>query len=277
MNQFPNQPLPVSRVREGGAPFRVIPAVRGAATPPLSLPDGRSAPLSLQILRALYELQEAGPVGLRERALALKTLCGWVCEMHGIQVELQGRFPAGPAIIVANHLGYIDPLVLCSLLACSPIAKHEIEAWALIGVPLARLNVNFVRRGDAHSGATVLRRCLRTLRAGVSVLNFPEGTTSRSELRPFHWGAFWLARRSGVPLVPVGIEFDDLSLCWVDDEAFLPHYAKLWWKRQRTVRVCVGEPLDPGHYKSELDLGFAARRDISALRHPFVTPATPWE
>ena len=251
--------------------------VLGARARPASLPDERSGPLSLQILRALYELQEAGPVGLRERAMALQTLAGWICQLHGIKVEMQGRFPDGPAIIVANHLGYVDPLVLCSLLACSPIAKHEIEAWVLIGVPLARLNVNFVRRSDAHSGATVLRRCLRTLRAGVSVLNFPEGTTSRGELGPFHWGAFWLARRSGVPVVPVGIDFDDLSLCWVDDEAFLPHYAKLWWKRRRTVRVCVGEPLDPGRYKSELDLGFAARRDISALRRPFAEPTRPWE
>jgi 1-acyl-sn-glycerol-3-phosphate acyltransferase len=246
---------------------------RASVTPLPPLPAG---PPAWRVFRALVELRRAGPSQAPERAARLAELCRIVCEMHQIVVEVRGELPASPSIIVANHLGYIDPLVLCSLMPLSPVAKSEISDWALVGVPLERLNVSFVRRGDAHSGARVLLRSLRTLHAGVSVLNFPEGTTSRGGLLPFHLGAFWLARRTGLPVVPISIDFEDMGLCWVDRESFLPHYARVWWTgRSRRVRVSVGQPLDPSQYRSELDLSWAAQRSIALGRSPFGGAALP--
>jgi 1-acyl-sn-glycerol-3-phosphate acyltransferase len=231
---------------------------------------GRSGPPAWRVLRALVELRHVSPVELHQKAVRLGELCRMVCELHRIHVEVRGELPRSPAIIVANHLGYIDPVVLCGLLPLSPIAKSEISDWALVGVPLERLNVSFVRRGDAHSGARVLLRSLRALSAGVSVLNFPEGTTSRGGLLPFHLGAFWLSRRSGVPVIPIAMDFEDLAMCWVDREAFLPHYAKVWWAGgPRRVRVSVGQPLHPEQYRSELDLSWAARESIARARSPY--------
>jgi 1-acyl-sn-glycerol-3-phosphate acyltransferase len=242
----------------------------------IQAPPGRrglSAPPAWQVFRALVELRRIAPTELHSKAARLVELCRMVCDLHRIQVEVRGELPSSPSIIVANHLGYIDPVVLCSLLPLSPIAKSEISDWALIGVPLERLNVSFVRRGDAHSGARVLLRSLRTLDAGVSVLNFPEGTTSRGGLLPFHLGAFWLARRTGVPIIPVSMDFEDLGLCWVDRESFLPHYAKVCWAGgPRRVRVSVGEPLYPEDYRSELDLSWAARQSIAHGRAPYAEP-----
>ena len=226
-----------------------------------------------RVLRSLIELRRGGPVGARARAERLMELGRVVCELHRVEVELRGSLPEQPSIVVANHLGYIDPMVLCSLMALSPIAKREIADWALVGAPLERLNVSFVRRGDGHSGARVLLRSLRALREGVSVLNFPEGTTSRGGLLPFQLGAFWLSRRTGLPVVPVAIDFEDTGLCWVDREAFLPHYAKVWWAGGPwRVRVSVGEPLYPGAYRSELDLSWAAQRSIGLGRCPYPSP-----
>jgi 1-acyl-sn-glycerol-3-phosphate acyltransferase len=235
------------------------------------------------VLRALVELRRgvelhrASPAELRRKALRLRELCGRVCDMHRIDIEVRGELPESPVIVVANHLGYIDPVVLCSLLPLSPVAKSEISDWALVGVPLERLNVSFVRRGDAHSGARVLLRSLRNLEAGISMLNFPEGTTSRGGLLPFHLGAFWLSRRTGVPVVPVSVDFEDMGLCWVDDEAFLPHYARAWWHGgRRRVRVSVGQALHPENYRSELDLSWAARESIARGRTPYApVPALP--
>ena len=253
------------------APLRTVPRLH-----PL---DGAGPP-AWRVLRALFELRHAGEPGHagagepRLEAERLRQLCGVVCDMHRIEVEVRGQLPESPSILVSNHLGYIDPVVLCSLLPLSPIAKSEISDWALVGVPLERLNVSFVRRGDAHSGARVLLRSLRNLHAGVSVLNFPEGTTSRGGLLPFHRGAFWLSRRSGVPVVPISIDFEDMSLCWVDREGFLPHYARVWWVGgTRRVRVTVGEPLYPEDYRSELDLSWAARESIAGGRAPYAASA----
>jgi lyso-ornithine lipid O-acyltransferase len=230
-----------------------------------------------QVLRTLVELRRAGPALPQEQAARLGELCRMVCDLHRIQIEVLGQLPRSPAIVIANHLGYIDPVVLCALMPLSPIAKREIADWALVGVPLERLNVSFVRRGAPESGARVLLRALRALRAGVSVLNFPEGTTSRGGLLPFHLGAFWLSRRSGVPVVPVAMDFEDLGMCWVDREAFLPHYAKVWWARgSRRVRVSVGDPLWPADYRSEIELSCAARESIARARAPYAGGAVGW-
>jgi lyso-ornithine lipid O-acyltransferase len=233
--------------------------------------DGPSTPVLWRLLQSLWDLQDMGPDELAVKAARLRELCAWACELHHIAVEIRGALPEGPAIVVSNHLGYIDPVVLCSLMHVSPIAKHEISDWAFVGAPLANLNVSFVRRGSAHSGARVLRRCLSNLRAGLSVLNFPEGTTSRGVgLLPFHLGAFWLSRRTGVPIVPIGMDFESSDLCWVDDDGFLPHYAKLCVRaRRRNVRVSVASALDPARYRSEIDLCWAARDAILGVRRPY--------
>jgi lyso-ornithine lipid O-acyltransferase len=239
-------------------------------------PPSASGPSLLRLWRALEQLQRAGGADLAACAQELRRTCRQVCELHAFDVELTGSLPREPVVLVANHLGYIDPLVLCSLVACSPIAKSEILGWPLIGEPLRRMNVSFVRRGAPESGARVLKQCLRTLRSGVSVLNFPEGTTSRGGLLPFALGAFWLARKSGVPIVPVGMEFETPDMCWVDDEGFVPHYGRLLWgqlqgRRQR-VRVCVGEPIASAQFQSEIESSWAARRAIARLRRPYAEP-----
>jgi len=232
-----------------------------------------AGPSLLRFWQALQQLQRVGASGLAERAAELRRTCQQACELHGIDVELVGTLPPGPAVIVANHLGYIDPVVLCSLIPCSPIAKSEIRSWPLVGEPLRRMNVSFGRRGSPQSGARVLKQCLRTLRSGVSVLNFPEGTTSRGGLLPFQLGAFWLARKSGLPIVPIGMEFQTPDMCWVDAEGFLPHYGRIVWGKlrgkRREVRVCVGEPIDPELFQSEIASSVAARSAIAQLRRPY--------
>jgi 1-acyl-sn-glycerol-3-phosphate acyltransferase len=230
-----------------------------------------------QVVGAAASLESRITNELRERALELSRLCRRACALHGIEIELQGTLPDTPAVYVANHLGYIDPVVLCSILCCSPVAKSEIRGWPWVGGVLERLNVTFVRRGSPHSGARVLRQCLRTLEAGVSVLNFPEGTTSRGSLLPFHLGAFWLARRARLPLVPVAVDFERMDMCWVDDEAFVPHYfrmclGKLSGKPQ-SVRISIGDALDAASFRSEIDLCFAAQRAIASLRRPYIGAA----
>jgi lyso-ornithine lipid O-acyltransferase len=266
MSRYPSQPLPM--VGLGTDPAVPTPAPESVQTQ------------LLRIWRSWSELQRAGSAGLPERAQELRRVCQQACQLHGILVEVIGQLPERPAVLVANHLGYIDPVVLCSLVPCSPIAKSEIQSWPVVGEPLRRLNVSFVRRGSAQSGARVLKQCLQTLRAGVSVLNFPEGTTSRGGLLPFQLGAFWLARRSGLPILPVGMEFETPEMCWVDAEAFLPHYGRVLWGRLRgkkslNVRVCVGDPIDPAQYCSDLDSSWAARRAIAALRRPYPDAEPP--
>jgi 1-acyl-sn-glycerol-3-phosphate acyltransferase len=218
----------------------------------------------LQIVRCVRALQataDAEPVG---RAEALRELCRRLSALHGFDVRQSGELPSSPCVLVCNHLGYIDPVVLCGLLPLSPIAKQELASWPGAGRVLARSNVIFVRRGDPYSGARALRRALRALESGVSVLNFPEGTTTSGRLLPFHRGAFWLARRAGVRVVPVSMRLADPSLCWIDDQAFLPHYCRLWTRKDKRIELTFRRALDPRAFVDDVELMRAAHASIAS-------------
>ena len=91
---------------------------------PIELPPLPPGPPAWRVFRALVELRRAGPSRTQEKAARLAELCGILCGIHQIDVELRGQLPEAPSIVVANHLGYIDPLVLCSLMPLSRIASR---------------------------------------------------------------------------------------------------------------------------------------------------------
>jgi 1-acyl-sn-glycerol-3-phosphate acyltransferase len=180
-----------------------------------------------------------------QKAEWLSETCRMVCERHGFAVEVEGRLPSGTALLVANHLSYIDPVVIGSLIPCAPLAKAELADWPVVGTGARTLGVLFVKRGDVLSGARALRAALRCLREGTSVLGFPEGTTARDRLLPFRRGLFGAARIAGVPIVPLALSYDHPAAAWVGDEWFLPHYLRTAMRPVTRAFVRVGDAIDP--------------------------------
>lgn len=202
---------------------------------------------------------------LRGQAYALSRACGRICASHGLRAEISGPVPSGPVVMVANHVGYVDPVVLGSLLPCMPIAKQEIGGWPLLGAAARSLQVALVERGNPWSGARVLRAGMRALDAGVSVLNFPEGTTTHGDrLLPFRRGVFGLARIADVPVVPVLLRVQPASLAWVGSQGFLPHYLRMTAREHSTVQVTFGPALSPRRYGTAADLAHQAE---AIVRH----------
>ncbi len=182
----------------------------------------------------------------RERALALREAARRVLELHGVRVEAAGPFPLGPAILTANHVSWLDPLVVASFVPCAPLSKMDVARWPVVGTIARELGVLFVSRGDPRSGARALNAAAGALARGVSVLNFPEGTTTEGNgVLPFRGGMFGLAARLDVPVVPVAIRYDPPSLAWVGDATFLPHYLTFAARRRTRVFVRFGTPAVP--------------------------------
>lgn len=210
------------------------------------------------------------PLLWNRRALAespsglLTRLSESFCAIHELEVRVHGMLPEGPKLIVMNHLGYVDPLVLAKATPIRAIAKSEVGAWPFVGALGRAAGVSFVRRGCPRSGFRVLREVRRTFDAGGSVLNFAEGTTSiGDDVLPFHRGTFGVARHAGVKVVPVRLRFERRSLAWIDDEAFLPHYLRFISGPGETVHLEVLESIDPAEHASAESLAAATR---AALR-----------
>ena len=113
---------------------------------------------------------------------------------------------AGPALIAANHLSYLDIPFLLIFLPRPPIfvAKQEVTAIPLAGWLLRQLGTVSLRRGESDRRA--IRHSLAVLENDDALLIFPEGTRSRGGgLLAGLPGVGLLARRSGVPLVTAAI------------------------------------------------------------------------
>ena len=125
----------------------------------------------------------------------------------GIRVDADERPPPN-AIFVANHASYLDGLVLLLALPgdVAFVAKSELAEQFFAGRLLRALDTCFVERADPEAGVEDLRRVVATAAAGRPLVFFPEGTFTRAEgLREFRLGAFHVAVRTGLPVVPIAI------------------------------------------------------------------------
>jgi 1-acyl-sn-glycerol-3-phosphate acyltransferase len=202
----------------------------------------------------------------RERARVLRDAARRALHLHGLELEVSGALPAGPALLASNHVSWLDPLVVASALPCVPISKLDVSGWPVVGALARDLGVVFVSRGDPRSGARALRDAAAAFGDGIPVLNFPEGTTTTGRtVLPFRPGLFGVARREAVPVVPVAIAYDPPELAWVGDDAFLPHWLGLAGSRRARAALAFGRAIQPDPGQGAAELARAAHDEVARL------------
>lgn len=155
----------------------------------------------------------------------------------GLDFEIEGNANLRsdrPCIYVFNHQSLLDSLVLAHLLREDVVAlcKKEMADKPVFGQMLRLVDTIFVDR-DEKDQAEVLKQSLQTLASGRSLVIAPEGTRSTlGEIQPFKHGAFLLAKRAGVPIVPIVLH---------NVKDALPKGALML--RPATIRVTVMDPI----------------------------------
>lgn len=189
------------------------------------------------LFHALAELGEArtsAPRHPRAAAERLSRAVAAIARAHDVDLHVRGDLPAGPALIVANHVSYFDPIAILARCPAIPIAKGDVAGWPIIGGCARGLGVLFVQREQPLHRVRALRRVHATLAAGASILNFPEGTTTRgTHVAPFWRGTFGIAQHLGIPVIPVALRYRDPAVAWFGRATFLPHY----WRTVRQPRI----------------------------------------
>jgi 1-acyl-sn-glycerol-3-phosphate acyltransferase len=164
----------------------------------------------------------------------------------GLEIEIDGDLPRQAAVLVANHRSYADIAVISSCTPVTFVGKSEVVKWPVIGAAAVRAGTLFVKRGNVCSGARVLRRMTARVRAGTSIVVFPEGTTCAPPgIGPFQRGAFRLAAAARIPVIPVAIEYGRAADAWTDpdDASFMTHLVETFGRRRVYVRISFGAPL----------------------------------
>ena len=110
-------------------------------------------------------------------------------------------------VIVSNHQSQLDILVAFGLfIPFKWVSKAEVFNLPFIGWNMHLNRYIKLKRGDKAGIARMFADCEKALSQGNSIFMFPEGTRSRTgELKPFKPGAFILAQKMGVPILPVVI------------------------------------------------------------------------
>jgi len=169
-----------------------------------------------------------------------RTTIRLLLRLSGIPLVMQGleHLPRHePYIVAVNHASYLDgPMVLAALpVDVHYVVKRELEAQYFTRVLLRRIGAEFVERFEVQQGIQDTERLLQAVQQGRSLVFFPEGTFLRVPgLQAFHMGAFMVAARAGVPVVPVGVQGTRTIL-----------RAEQWFPRPGKVRVTVGAPMCP--------------------------------
>jgi 1-acyl-sn-glycerol-3-phosphate acyltransferase len=151
---------------------------------------------------------------LRERAVRR-----WSARLLGIcrvRVErLPGAAMPAQALVVANHISWLDIFVINALFPCRFVAKAEIRAWPVAGWLTAQVGTVFIARGSRRDLRHIFKGIVDALAQRQRVAFFPEGTVAgQGRLLPFHANLFEAAIDAGVPLQPVALAYVDAAGAW---------------------------------------------------------------
>ena len=133
-------------------------------------------------------------------------ICGVQLRVHD---QRQGHIPPR-ALIVANHVSWLDIFVVNSLQPCRFVAKSDIRSWPFIGWLCAKTGTIFISRGKASDVRRIFKGLVSSMEAGERVAFFPEGTTAaQGSLLPFHANLFEAAIDAKVPVQPYALRYLD--------------------------------------------------------------------
>jgi 1-acyl-sn-glycerol-3-phosphate acyltransferase len=133
-----------------------------------------------------------------------------------VQVEhLPGAAPLDHALIVSNHISWLDIFVINALHPCRFVAKAEIRAWPVLGWLVAQAGTVFIARGNRRDLRHIFKGLVDALGQGQRVAFFPEGTTApQGQLLPFHANLFEAAIDAKVPVQPYALAYVDAAGNW---------------------------------------------------------------
>jgi len=201
-----------------------------------------------------------------------------VCGILGITLEIEGHVPRG--LIVANHTSWSDIPVLSALAPVSFIAKKEVNTWPFFG-SLARLQRTvFVDREHRTTTGASANEMLERLKAGDTLVLFPEGTSHHGRgLKPFKSSFFGAVEKSDIPLIPVTVSYHRLhglpltmrqshAIAWIGDADLIPHLWDFLKGGPVTVKLTVHPALNPADFANRKELAAVARAAMTSALTP---------
>lgn len=241
----------------------------------------KTARLAIHIGRGLGTVAWVFPNSTTaQKEEAIKAWALAVFDLIAIKLEVDGKPPeCGPVLLAANHISWLDMVVLMASCPTRFVAKAEVRHWPLLGTLAAATGTLFVTRDSPRDAVRVVNQMAQLLKAGEVLTVFPEGTTSNGvHLLPFHANLFQAAILTGTPVQPVALQFVDvasgrpsLAACYINRDNLLQSI----WRTVSAPPLCAvlrfGEPQQV-QGRDRRTLAQEVRIGVASLRHPWVAP-----
>lgn len=179
--------------------------------------------------------------------LGQHTICWWsarACRVIGVRITCRGIPVERPALLVANHISWIEIIAIASLLPARFVAKAELRNWPLIGALAAMTGTVFIRRRYLSGLLHTLSTATRALNAGQTLVAFPEATTSAGDrVGEFHGALFQAAINTCAVTQAIAVHYSDAHAAFIDDAPFAAHLLRLLCRPTTQVWLSFCQPI----------------------------------
>ncbi len=201
----------------------------------------------------------------------------WAAQMLsaiGIELVREGHpLASGPVLMVANHISWLDILVLHASGYCRFISKADVRRWPLIGFMAHGAGTLFIERESRRDAHRVVHHMAERLQAGDVLAVFPEGTTGDGvDIRPFHANLIQAAILANAPVQAVALQFVDRRTGqishaprFIDDDTLVGSVLRTLAARGVQAHVRSAPP-DHHQGRDRRQWAQALREQVSALR-----------
>ncbi len=186
-----------------------------------------------------------------------ETIQTWLhrsAEIIGIDIQVHGQAAPAPTFVVANHISWLDILIISSVLPVSFLSKAEIRNWPMVGALAAKAGTLFIHRGSKNGAAEAVELVKVKLNAGHSVVSFPEAkTTKGTSVKIFHARLFAAAIETNTPVQPVALRYPPLEdqsttrinsiVPYVEGPNLVQHAFRIMCAKRTIAEVTLCNPL----------------------------------
>jgi 1-acyl-sn-glycerol-3-phosphate acyltransferase len=204
------------------------------------------------VLRGLWIIRsEFGRLTPDQCALLVREWSRQMLAIMGVTLVVRGTPPAhGPVLLVANHISWLDILVMDAAHPARFVSKADVKHWPVLGALITGAGTLYIERASRRDAMRVVHQMAAALTAGDTLAVFPEGTTHDGHtLLPFHANLIQAAISAHAPALPVALQYLDGASGAISDAPLFVGDTTLLQSVWRTLRAdgmqaCVhfGEP-----------------------------------
>jgi len=208
--------------------------------------------VSFHILRGAWTIRFVFPdLDAERREAQVQVWANRMLNLLGITLRPDGKpVRKGPVLLAANHISWLDIVVIHATGHCRFVSKSEVRQWPLVGLLAEGAGTLFLERTSRKDAMRVVHHMVECLQAGEILAIFPEGTTGDGQsVLPFHANLLQAAVSADVPIQPVALSFVDpltgstsFAPCYIGEDTLMQ---SLWRTLKTPALLAVvrfGEP-----------------------------------